>query len=140
MNSIITAAAVSLSLLVSATAQAGDAVVFDSSATSVTIADAPRGFVEIDDPMHVLQPYLADDMVLPRQQVGHWIRPQLTAARVESIGEHAPPTGRKDTRLNALKSKFSDLPEPPMASMLLIGLILLFLTVQDEKGEKFTEE
>lgn len=143
MKSIITAVAMTLSLLVAATAQAGDAVVIDSNTSNTgsdSAGDVPRGFIEIDDPMHVLQPYLADDVVLPRQQVGYWIRPQLTASRVENIAGHSAAPGKKAPRLAALKSKYSDLPEPPMASMLLIGLILLVLTVRDEKDEKFTEE
>lgn len=140
MKSIITALALTLSLFVAATAQAGDAVVIDSNTSSDSASDMPRGFIEIDDPMHVLQPYLADDVVLPRQQVGYWIRPQLTATRVEGIAGHSAAPGKKVSRPAALKSKYSDLPEPPMASMLLIGLILLFLTVQEEKDEKFTKE
>lgn len=138
MERIITAAVLTLSLLGSATAVAGDAVVLDNNTD--TMAQAPRGFIEIEDPMHVLQPYLADDMMLPRQQAAFWVQPRLTAAKVHPIAERAPSTGKKEARLAALKSKYSDLPEPPMASMLLIGLILLFLTVQDEKEEKFTEE
>lgn len=140
MNSNITAAVLTLSLLGSATAVAGDAIVLDNNADPTV--EAPRGFVEIEDPMHVLQPYLADDMMLPRQQAAYWVRPRLTAAKVQASTER-PSNGKKEARLAALKSKYaqySDLPEPPMASMLLIGLILLFLTVQEEKDEKFTEE
>lgn len=138
MTRIITAAALTLSLLGSASAVAGDAVVIDNNTTDA-INQAPHGFIEVDDPMHVLQPYLADDMMLPRQQASYWVRPRLTAAKVETAGR-VPITGKKEARAAALKSKYSDLPEPPMASMLLIGLILLFLTVQDEKDEKFTEQ
>ncbi|MBA5637004.1 hypothetical protein H3H37_08045 [Duganella sp. LX20W] len=137
MNRIITAAVLTLSLLGSASAVAGDAVVLDNDAEN--LSQAPRGFIEIEDHMHVLQPYLADDMMLPRQQAAYWVRPRLTAAKVQPAAER-PSTDKKDARAAALKSKYSDLPEPPMASMLLIGLILLFLTVQEEKDEKFTEE
>jgi hypothetical protein len=138
MNRIITAAVLTLSLLGSVDAWAGDAVVLDNNADDV--AQAPRGFIEIEDRMHVLQPYLADDMMLPRQQATYWVQPRLTAAKVQASAERAPRAGKRESRLAALKSKYSDLPEPPMASMLLIGLILLFLTVQEEKDEKFTEE
>ncbi|HJV02200.1 MAG TPA: hypothetical protein VJ752_16820 [Burkholderiaceae bacterium] len=139
MKRIITAAALTLSLLGSASAMAGDAVVLDNNTNNDTVAEAPRGFIELEDPMHVLQPYLADDMMLPRQQAASWVRPRLTAAKVQPAAERLS-AGKKEARVAALKSKFSDLPEPPMASMLLIGLILLFLTVQEEKDEKFTEE
>lgn len=138
MNRIVTAAVLTLSLLGAASAMAGDAVVLDNN--NDDMAQTPRGFIEIDDPMHVLQPYLADDMMLPRQQAAYWVRPRLTAAKVQDSAGRAPSTGKKESRLAALKSKYSDLPEPPMASMLLIGLILLFLTVQEEKDEKFTKE
>ncbi|MBA5689455.1 hypothetical protein [Rugamonas apoptosis] len=137
MNRHITAAVLTLSLLGSATAVAGDAIVLDNNSDATP--QAPRGFIELEDPMHTLQPYLADDMMLPRQQAAYWVQPRLTAAKVQSSAER-PSNGKKEARLAALKTKYSDLPEPPMASMLLIGLILLFLTVQEEKDEKFSEE
>lgn len=138
MNRIVTAAVLTLSLFGAASARAGDDAVLDNN--SGDIAQAPRGFIEIEDPMRVLQPYLADDMMLPRQQATYWVQPRLTAAKVQDGTRRPAATGKKDSRLAALKSKYSDLPEPPMASMLLIGLILLFLTVQEEKDEKFTKE
>lgn len=138
MNRIITAVVLTLSLLGSANVMAGDAVVLDNNTDDV--AQAPHGFIEIEDPMHVLQPYLADDMMLPRQQATYWVQPRLTAAKVQGSAGRTPSTGKKEARLAALKNNYSYLPEPPMASMLLIGLILLFLTVQEEKDEKFTEE
>lgn len=138
MNRIVTAAVLTLSLFGAASAMAGDAVVLDNN--NDDMVQTPRGFIEIDDPMHVLQPYLADDMMLPRQQAADWVRPRLTAAKVQDGAGRTASTGKKESRLAALKSKYSDLPEPPMASMLLIGLILLFLTVQEEKDEKFTKE
>ena len=54
MKCIITAAALALSLLGSASALAGDAVVLDNNTDATP--EAPRGFIEIEDPMHVLQP------------------------------------------------------------------------------------
>lgn len=110
-------------------------------------ADLPHGVIEISDPMHVLHPYLADEMVLPRDQAGLWIRPRLTAERVVALGERTQAADRKAAPVPAaapaqpLNTRYSNLPEPPMASMLLLGLILLFLTIEEEpKGEKFTEE
>ena len=38
----------------------------------------------------------------------------------------------------ATEASYSHLPEPPMASMLLLGVVLIVLSVREEKDEKFS--
>ncbi len=44
----------------------------------------------------------------------------------------------KPVAVSADEAGYSHLPEPHIASMLLIGMVLIVLTVQEEKDEKFS--
>jgi hypothetical protein len=48
------------------------------------------------------------------------------------------PEARKTVPVAASEDNYSHLPEPPMASMLLLGIVLIGLSIREEKDEKFS--
>jgi hypothetical protein len=62
----------------------------------------------------------------------------LYAGHPVTDAELLPPAlVRRPEPVAAMEDRYSHLPEPHIASMLFLGLILIVLTVQEEKDEKF---
>jgi len=59
----------------------------------------------------------------------------LALSDVELLPQPEP---RAAAPVAASEDHYSHLPEPPMASMLLLGIVLLGLSIREEKDEKFS--
>ncbi|NRR30979.1 hypothetical protein HSX11_12390 [Oxalobacteraceae bacterium] len=88
------------------------------------------------------EPWLAGDD-LP-QSLTAWSRPHPTPTLVQLAHHTAPYSNAKLpsadkvlAKAAALKVKFSTVPEPKFYSMFLLGFVLIAITVQEEKDEKF---
>jgi hypothetical protein len=64
--------------------------------------------------------------------------PPFASLALSDVDLLPQPEPREAAPVAATEDNYSHLPEPPMASMLLLGIVLLGLSIREEKDEKFS--
>lgn len=135
MKNIINAAAFLFILCNAPPALAAHKVTVFENGKTVSLTVPATG---LSDTLLDMQSDLSNDtLTLPKHNYGQWNRPQLHASM--SFDALAP-AAHDAVRALPIKVKYSNLPEPHIASMLLLGVVVMMLSIKDEKDEKFTAQ